>query len=264
MSDNSSAAWHPDPTGRYAQRYHDGANWTEHVVDAQGVQSTEPVQTWAADTVGGAQTTELLIGAPPTDAPTGGYGPSGYRPSGGYAPSGGWGQTSSYDQPGGYDQPGYDQPSAPPFGSPVVTTGSGIGVGPGLVVAAVGLVLVVLSLFVLDWFGEGDVALSLSDTRELVDNSGDDSGLNAFTEAYLDLGYLVGLVVAGLALVATLWRQALLRTAAVAVLALLAAWHVASLVDLARDGPDLEIGSYAGIAGYVAGLVGAVMGPRRA
>ena len=25
--------WHPDPTGRFQARYHDGADWTEHVSD---------------------------------------------------------------------------------------------------------------------------------------------------------------------------------------------------------------------------------------
>jgi hypothetical protein len=38
----SPAAWHPDPTGRYDQRYWDGALWTEHVV-RDGEQSTDPV-----------------------------------------------------------------------------------------------------------------------------------------------------------------------------------------------------------------------------
>ena len=29
----SSAGWHPDPWGRFAQRYWDGAAWTEHVAE---------------------------------------------------------------------------------------------------------------------------------------------------------------------------------------------------------------------------------------
>lgn len=29
-------AWYPDPSGRFAQRYHDGNRWTEHVLDADG------------------------------------------------------------------------------------------------------------------------------------------------------------------------------------------------------------------------------------
>lgn len=42
MSDVSTpAGWQPDPYGRYAQRYWDGAAWTEHVTDASGTQSTD-------------------------------------------------------------------------------------------------------------------------------------------------------------------------------------------------------------------------------
>ncbi|MGY6500275.1 MAG: DUF2510 domain-containing protein [Acidimicrobiales bacterium] len=38
----SAGAWHPDPTGRFAQRYHDGQNWTDHVADAAGTPSSDP------------------------------------------------------------------------------------------------------------------------------------------------------------------------------------------------------------------------------
>lgn len=37
-----TAAWHPDPTGRYEQRWWDGAQWTEHVAIA-GVQQVDPM-----------------------------------------------------------------------------------------------------------------------------------------------------------------------------------------------------------------------------
>lgn len=36
------AAWYPDPTAQFEQRYWDGAQWTEHVVTA-GQQSTSPL-----------------------------------------------------------------------------------------------------------------------------------------------------------------------------------------------------------------------------
>lgn len=38
----TSAAWHPDPTGRHELRYWDGSAWTDHVSD-NGVQSTSPM-----------------------------------------------------------------------------------------------------------------------------------------------------------------------------------------------------------------------------
>jgi hypothetical protein len=34
--------WYADPSNRYSQRYHDGTQWTEHVVDAAGNRSTDP------------------------------------------------------------------------------------------------------------------------------------------------------------------------------------------------------------------------------
>lgn len=37
-----SPDWYPDPSGRFAQRYHDGERWTEHVADAYGNRDTDP------------------------------------------------------------------------------------------------------------------------------------------------------------------------------------------------------------------------------
>jgi hypothetical protein len=36
-----SPGWYPDPSGRFAQRYHDGTRWTEHVADAEGNRATD-------------------------------------------------------------------------------------------------------------------------------------------------------------------------------------------------------------------------------
>ncbi len=36
-----SPGWYPDPSGNYAQRYHDGTRWTEHVADAAGQRSVD-------------------------------------------------------------------------------------------------------------------------------------------------------------------------------------------------------------------------------
>ncbi len=277
MTDTSNAAWHPDPSGRYAQRYYDGTRWTEDVVDAAGVQSTDLV-----DAAPEAPVAPPTTAAPTADAPTGGYQPSGaYAPSGGYGQSGGYGygQGGGYGQaggepstgsgePGGYGQPaGYQSPGAPTPYSPSGTTArSGPPVGPGVIVVAVGLVLVVLSLFVLDWFSEGGFELTLGDIRDLLDLAGaEDSGLNALSEAYINFGWLVGLVGAGLALAATLVRQVWLRLAAIVVVALAGAWHLATVIDLAGDdSPDLAIGAYLGVAGCAVVLVGAALGPRRA
>jgi len=38
-----AAGWRPDPYGRFAQRWHDGDAWTEHVVAGDGVQQVDPM-----------------------------------------------------------------------------------------------------------------------------------------------------------------------------------------------------------------------------
>lgn len=34
--------WHPDPVGLYSKRFYDGAKWTQHVVNLNGVQMVDP------------------------------------------------------------------------------------------------------------------------------------------------------------------------------------------------------------------------------
>ncbi len=36
------AAWHPDPTGRFPQRYFDGTSWTAWVIDQSGAEIQDP------------------------------------------------------------------------------------------------------------------------------------------------------------------------------------------------------------------------------
>lgn len=42
MSDRTPAGWLPDPTGRYARRYFDGAIWTDHVANTPGATLNDP------------------------------------------------------------------------------------------------------------------------------------------------------------------------------------------------------------------------------
>ena len=46
MSDVNEGFWQPDPFGRHAQRYFDGANWTQNVIDKSGRQTTDPPVSW--------------------------------------------------------------------------------------------------------------------------------------------------------------------------------------------------------------------------
>jgi Protein of unknown function (DUF2510) len=125
-----SPGWYPDPSGRFAQRYHDGTRWTEHVADAAGQRSVDhpegqaaPAanpydsqqqtsgQSWSA---GGQQSSGEGWRAQ-AGAAGAGYGQQGYgQPSSGEGwPSGGGQQ--GYDQQGygqqGYGQQGYGQPA---------------------------------------------------------------------------------------------------------------------------------------------------------
>jgi hypothetical protein len=40
---SADAGWKSDPYGRYAMRYFDGGEWTEHVVDGGGTQLVDPM-----------------------------------------------------------------------------------------------------------------------------------------------------------------------------------------------------------------------------
>jgi hypothetical protein len=180
-----SPGWYPDPSGRFAQRYHDGGRWTEHVADAGGNRSTDAP---AGQSTPGASAAPSA-GQPPYDTPSGqGYGqpdqygaPSGqgYEQAPGYGagpdygqggypqqapPSGqGYGQPDQYGTPSGQgygQQPGYGQPPSGQgygqygYGGPGGPGGSGPGgITPtiGLVAAGVGLLFVLLSLFALDF-----------------------------------------------------------------------------------------------------------------
>ena len=39
---NTPAGWHPDPLSRFAQRWWDGSQWTDHVSDAMGATAVDP------------------------------------------------------------------------------------------------------------------------------------------------------------------------------------------------------------------------------
>jgi uncharacterized protein YxjI len=51
MTEQAPAGWHPDPFGRYAHRYWDGTQWTEHVASPSGQGFDPPVGAPPAQTV---------------------------------------------------------------------------------------------------------------------------------------------------------------------------------------------------------------------
>lgn len=40
---STPAGWFTDPYARFAQRYWDGTEWTEHVADTEGTQQVDPL-----------------------------------------------------------------------------------------------------------------------------------------------------------------------------------------------------------------------------
>jgi hypothetical protein len=162
--------WYQDPSGRFAQRYHDGGRWTEHVVDAGGNRTTDaaglggqqqqqqqaqqpgaPGQAGAAGAAAyGQQQTPSGQGYPQQQA---GYGQQqqGYgQQQQGYGQQAGYGQ-QGYGQQAGYGQQGYGQQAGYPSGYPQGGAGGGVKPTIGTIVAGVGAVLVLLSFFAFDY-----------------------------------------------------------------------------------------------------------------
>jgi Protein of unknown function (DUF2510) len=142
-----SSGWYPDPSGRFAQRYHDGTRWTEHVADAAGQRSIDHPQGQAVPAANPYEPPQQSSGEgwPAQGQQSSGEGwpaqgqqghggssgegwPAAGRQDYGQAGDQGYGQASGqgwpqsdqqgYDQQGygpqgygpqGYGQPGYDQ-----------------------------------------------------------------------------------------------------------------------------------------------------------
>jgi Protein of unknown function (DUF2510) len=110
--------WYPDPSGRFAQRYHDGGRWTEHVADASGNRSTDAPAGQAP-----AEQAQPSYGGTPGAQGYGQQQPSygGAQSAQGYGtPSGqGYGQQDYGAQSGqgyGQQQPSYGTPSGQGYG----------------------------------------------------------------------------------------------------------------------------------------------------
>jgi hypothetical protein len=111
-----SPGWYPDPSGRFAQRYHDGSRWTEHVADAAGNRDIDVPghRAGPASPAGSARGYDR----PGTRPRQPGYGEQpgyGQRPAGGEGQAGG--QRPAGGRPGYGRQPGYGQRPAGGQGS---------------------------------------------------------------------------------------------------------------------------------------------------
>jgi hypothetical protein len=107
--------WYPDPSGRFAQRYHDGGRWTEHVADAGGNRSTDAPAGQAPEQ------SQPSYGGTPSGQ---GYGQQGYGQA--QTPSGqGYGQQDYGAAGQGYGQA--QTPSGQGYGQAQTPSGQGYG-----------------------------------------------------------------------------------------------------------------------------------------
>ena len=203
-----------------------------------------------------------------------GDGPPRYGQRPGFGQQGGGPQSGhrrqGYDERPGDRQHGYGQQRYGPqagFGPVHDNDGAAAAAGPsggftptvGLVVAGIGGLFVLASVFVLDFIelsvpGFGSQSLSL---REIADNFGD--GAPRALDSYANLGRFLGFLVIVLAIVAVLdvmprlanvpWLRVIVAAACGAV----AMWHLLAMLASAPDA-DLSpaIGAILGLFGYVA------------
>jgi hypothetical protein len=107
-----SPGWYPDPSGRFAQRYHDGTRWTEHVADAGGQRSVDNPEGQAAPAANPYESQQPAGGQSWGDQGGGqpGYGQQTQQPASGESWGAAGGQPGYGQQPAG--QAGYGQQSS--------------------------------------------------------------------------------------------------------------------------------------------------------
>jgi hypothetical protein len=224
--------WYTDPGGRFAQRYHDGTRWTEHVVDASGNRSTDATGDsgqaqagsggYGAQSAGGyGQSSGDSWGA----QQSGGYGAQqqsaqpGYgaqQQSGGYgAQSGGYGAQSPQQDygSGGYgaqqQSGGYGGQQQSPYGGygqqgygAAAGAGGGFQLTIGFIASCVGGLLLLISLFMTDFISV-DVAgqnfkTSLGDVDSALGGPGSD--LPGGLSTYASFGRFLAILLIGFAI----------------------------------------------------------------
>jgi hypothetical protein len=287
--------WYQDPGGRYSQRYHDGTRWTEHVVDAAGNRSTDPTgepgQAQAASGGYGTQTAAQGYGQASGDswaeqgygqqgqgqgAQQQGYGAQqqqGYGQQDYGASSGGYGaQQQGYGQAqqgygassGGYgaQQQGYGSGGYGSYGQQGYGSASaadtGFQLNVGVITAGVGALLVLASLFALDFLkvsaSGASASASLGDVSKLGGND-----VPVFLDTYSGFGRFLGVLVIAAA-IAVVVRAPFLANFPQATLAVVIAsgvflvWHALAMLT------HFEAPAGAGINVSTSPTIGAILG----
>jgi hypothetical protein len=132
-------------------------------------------------------------------------------------------------------------------------TAGGIDLTVGTVVAAIGAIVALVSIFALDYWKAGSVGITLGDIADAPDGV----GLNGLAVAYAGFGRFLAVLAIAAAVVAVLRlpalhavedRMALVASAVVGVFAL---WHLVGLF-VAPDGAGMAVTGLLGVVGLAA------------
>lgn len=247
----TAQGWYPDPSGRFTQRWFDGIDWTDHVVGANGqtIQDPLPGPSSGPGPGPGDRAEEAESPPPPTVAPP----PSARATDAtGTAPP----PPPRYPAPGAAQSGGYaPRPAGVRFGP-----------GPGLALDLLGVLLVVLSLFVLKWAdtsrgGFADIHTSASHAPSHLE--GPDALVKAYATfaAYVFLGLaVVGGLLVGIGVSA---RNAALQVVVAVVAGVACVYHAFFVERLFRGPGSPLIGAWLGVVGYLVLIAGLALGARR-
>jgi hypothetical protein len=256
--------WYTDPGGRFAQRYHDGTRWTEHVVDASGNRSTDPTGEPGQSQASGGYGAQSAQGYGQSSGDSwgaqgggsGGYGAQqgyGQQGSGGYGAQQGYGQQGSggygaqqsagYGQSSGdsWGQQGYAQQQAyggygqqPAYGA--AASSGGFQLTIGLITAGVGGLLLLISLFMLDFLEVSGGGFSVSGgLGDISDSIGPGGELPAGLDTYASFGRFLALLVIAFAILVVLRLPFVENVPNAPLIATIAAvvfllWHVLAMM----------------------------------
>jgi len=245
----TDGGWYDDPTGRFGKRWHDGARWTEHVVDAAGSVHQDPLQ--------------------PAPAPPGGYQPLGYVPTGQYLPPV---QQVQQVPPGQYLPPAGASYAAAPATPHYLSAGNvRYAPGAGVVASVLGLVGLVLSLFVINW--DQDAGTSFLDLRRAANDLPDGvdlpTGLAVAVQYAIWGAFLLGAaavvlaVLAGVPIPRTAAGNSYARVGGALVAGAGLVGQMIAMTQFFKGDPSPQAGAWCGLAGWALLLIGFVLGARR-
>lgn len=238
---SGQGGWHPDPTGRFGQRWYDGSTWTDHVVSARGEVVTDAVPDTEHPLPPPRPAAVSTPPSPPPPPPaTGGPPPPAWIPAGAPAPSG------------------------PPALQPAVAYRPGTGLAVGLL----GVLLTALSLLAVPW-GEGDDS-GFTDVSAALRDAGSSAvnDLLLYTYgAWAAFGLLLVsallVVMACLPLPASAAGNTYARVVGAGVTGLAAMLHGYFLQQLYPGDLAPGVGAWLGLAGFLLSGAGMVVGARR-